>query len=322
MRINNYTNHLPNNYSTTKQQNNHKKCSQPLKPAFRASAYEVEKMLARKGITCDFGGNSFVADCVKKTVDVFENLFGRSSLPQNINFRYLGDSSYGSYNPYTEEIGINSAFSCFDNIEKLKKSTNSAYHFLRPNDFSSLHPACTFVHEFSHSAHKNNIEKQGRFGPDIMELMRGMQVPTAVGRLITKFKLGKYALDRNGGMNEFMAERATQDICNKLTDSSWVYYGNKKDVKYEDIFSRKWNCRYSTPQAYLDYYTQQVWNGDIRAAEDAAGKIEVYLEEIERKSYNSTHKQNNLRGIFDEVAGKITGQARWLDRINKLKNKY
>ncbi len=203
----------------------------------------------------------------------------------------------------------------------MKKETQSAYHFLRPNEFSSLHPACTFVHEFAHSAHKNNIEKQGRYAPAVMNSMRKMQVPTSVGKLITKFKLGNYALDQKGGMNEFMAERATQDICNKLTDSSWVYYGDKKDVKYDDIFSRKWNCRYSTPQAYLDYYTQQVWNGELQAAEDAAGEIEIYLDEIERERYTSTHKQNSFWGIIDEVAGSLTGQSKWLDKKNKLKYK-
>lgn len=200
----------------------------------------------------------------------------------------------------------------------MKKETKKAYHFLLPNEFSSLHPACTFIHEFSHSAHKDNLSKKWSYPISIMNELRNMQVQNSIGRLITRYKLGNYSLDKRGGMNEFMAERMTQDICKKMSDYAWLFSGNYRDFDYSNIFERKWNCRYSTPQAYLDYYTQQVWNGDIREAENAAGKVERYLEEIERPNYQSETKQEGFRGFVDRLAGRVTKQANWLDERNKL----
>lgn len=123
MRINSITNHYINNQTNTERvfiQTNHilKNSKQDIftktsSVSFRASACEIERMLARKGISCDFAGNSFVADCVRKTVDVFEKLYGKSSLPKEVNFRNLY-GSYGIFNPYTDEVAFDSGSSCFD----------------------------------------------------------------------------------------------------------------------------------------------------------------------------------------------------------------
>ena len=50
---------------------------------------------------------------------------------------------------------------------------------------------------------------------------------------------------------------------------------------YSDIFSRKWDYRYSSPQSYIDYFTQQVWNGDIEGAKRVGQQAEEYLKSIE-----------------------------------------
>lgn len=40
-------------------------------------AARIEQELARKGIKGSFDGNDFVGECVQKTTEVFEKLFGK-----------------------------------------------------------------------------------------------------------------------------------------------------------------------------------------------------------------------------------------------------
>ncbi len=288
----------------------------------------THELKMRYGMNCDFAGNPFLAECVQKISNVFDNLFGRSSLPRSVTCEPLFYGILGTFYHQNKSISFNSNSSCFDNMEKLKEESESAYHFLLPNEFSSLHPACTFVHEFSHSAHYDNLAKHWGDACSIMEELRHTQVPTVIGRLITRFKLGNYALDQDGGMNEFMAERMTQDICKGLTYNSWLYVNNRDNVKYSDIFERKWDCRYSSPQSYLDYYTQQVWNGDIREAENAAGKIERYLAELDAervpKAVSTPVSQIHAAGIpiLDKIANGVSSffenLTEKLDNRNRL----
>ena len=301
-------------------------------PSFRGKTKQITHELRMKyDMDCNFAGNPFLAECIQKISNVFDNLFGRSSLPKSVKFEPLTYGILGAFYPYNRNISFNSNSSCFDNMENLKKESKSAYNFLLPNDYSSLHPACTFVHEFSHSAHHDNLDKHRGNASSIMNELRHTQVPTVIGRLITRFKLGNYALDKEGGMNEFMAERMTQDICNGLSAGSWSYVCNRDNVKYSDIFERKWNYRYSSPQSYLDYYTQQVWNGDIREAENAAGKIERYLAELDAApvpnvvsvpvSQVHTAAIPILDRIADSVSGFFESLTEKLDSRNRLRMK-
>ena len=222
-------------------------------------------------------------------------MYGKSCLPKAINFVSLNNiSDYGFFNRITDVLIF--------------------------NEYSSLHPACTFVHEFAHSAHKNNIRKQGRNPDVVLPILSTMQIPTSVGRLITRFKLGDYSLcdPKRGGLVEFMAERATHDICDALTPDRWLYWRPVETVNYSDIFQRKWNCRYTSPQSYLDYYTQQIWNGDIKMSVEAADRIRIYLEEIDRQAEANRLKQKSFWGVVDLINAKIGCQAKWLDERNWL----
>ena len=298
-------------------------------PSFKSSLSEVERTLARKNIKTNFNGSLFVAECSEKVVWLFQKLYGKSCLPRAINFvslktivhgKEMNDYGiYGFFDRTTDDITFNSNMHCFENMEALKKKSKSARGLVF-NEYSSLHPACTFVHEFAHSAHKDNIRKQGRNPDYVMPILRTMQIPTPVGRLITRFKLGDYSLCdiKHGGLNEFMAERATHDICDALTPDRWLYWRPVETVNYSNIFQRKWNCRYTSPQSYLDYYTQQIWNGDIKMSMEAADRIRIYLEEIDRQTEAARLKQKSFWGVVDLVNAKIGYQAKWLDERNWL----
>lgn len=301
--------------------------------SFKGSGCNVASWyLNHKGIVSDFKGNDFVAECAFKTTTLFERLFGENSLPKIFSFEPL-EGCYGSYFFKDRKVAINELLPCFNDLKSLTKETQSAYHFLLPDEKSTLHPAHTYVHEFAHAAHHRNLDRRHNNGVDIMLDLTTTQVPTAIGRLITKFKLGKYSLDKNGGMNEFMAERIAQDICNNLTEDTWA---EKRYIytDYSNIFDRKWNYRYSSPQAYLDYFTQQIWNGDIEEAINVAEEAERYMKEIdagrtpaiidklERVTQEVTQPMKEKGGILEKTEEltqqAVTGVSKFFNRVTDI----
>ena len=179
----------------------------------------------------------------------------------------------------------------------------------------------TFVHEFGHSAHFKNLYSRGN-AYSMVEL-RNAQIPTSFGRFLAKFNLGRYSATN---MNEFMAERITKDVCKNL-DRNDGFVGNVRDLDYSDIFSRKWSYRYSSPQAYLDYYTQQVWNGDVTEAKNALNQMERYLKEIElaeRPVITTVYAEPKderclVEKVFDLFSGGRKDEVtKFLDRRNRI----
>lgn len=252
------------------------------------AARAIEENLARRGILCDVKGNDFLAECYKNTVDLFEKLFGKSHLPSKLIYGEFSDNYiYGVFSPIINAITMNKKrdYGCFYNMDNLKWEANRNYNCILPGLNSTKHPAHVFVHEFSHAAHWHHLENRNGYNNAIKvwKGLEGTNVPTAIGRLITRFKLSNYAVDANDGkgdMCEFLAERMTKDICAGITDNMWVPYKDI-DVDYSHIFSKKWNYRYSSPQSYIDYFTQQVWDGDIDEAKRTGDMAEAYLAELE-----------------------------------------
>ena len=250
---------------------------------FIKTLYYENKMKKLYNIECDFKTNGFVAECVKKTADIFDDIFGRDSLPQTVDFLsfrkhfdegegVLGMHCHSNYTP-DNNIYYNSDADCYKTKNKLKfhELTNKLVWWAPTASY--LH---TFVHEFGHSAHFKHLLARGN-GP-VMSDLSDTRIPTVIGRFITKFKLGRYAATN---MNEFMAERITKDICDNLSSTTEMYDGLYMDMDYAHIFERRWKYRYSSPQAYLDYYTQQVWNGDIEKASEVSEEMGIYLKKIE-----------------------------------------
>lgn len=246
-------------------------------------AKKLETELAQRGFKCDVRGNDFVGECYKKTVNVFQKLFGKSLLPANLMFESLGEGVFGVFNCDSNKVSMNKDYSygCFYDMDHLKAKAKQLYRYLLPGWNSTNHPAHVFVHEFAHAAHWHHlVDRNGDEGAlKVWQGLVGTTVPTGIGKLITKFKLSEYAVAAND-MCEFLAERMAKDICGGLTENSWEQY-KTVDVKYSDIFSRKWDYRYSSPQSYIDYFTQQVWNGDIEGAKRVGQQAEEYLKSIE-----------------------------------------
>ena len=232
-------------------------------------------------VSCYFSDNEFLANCVSKTVKLFNKLFGASYLPSRVSYESLSAGIEGVYKNFKNEIAFNSKSKTYKNKFHLKVSSLSGWNFLLPNDKSSLHSAHIFTHEFGHCAHWHHLES--RHGVDSAQKvwtdLEGYMVPDSVGKLIIRYKLGNYAVDSED-MCEFMAERIAKDICDNLSGSSWKL-NKQPDIDYTDIFQRKWEYRYTNPQSYLDYFTQQVWNGDTEEALIAADRIKYFLKLVD-----------------------------------------
>lgn len=249
-----------------------------------AKASIIENKLLKRGIKTNVCGNSFVAECYEKTVNIFEKLLNKSFLPKKLDSDYMQEQIYACYICGDDDtVSVNRHYfeSVYKNKSMLaKEARKNHHHLLLTNWLSTRHPAHIFVHEFSHCAHYHHVIK--RNGKDVaLDTLNGLtntQIPTSIGKLIIKFKLSGYAVE--GNMKEFMAERMSKDICKNLTKKQWQLKRDI-DVNYENIFSRKWQYRYSTPQSYIDYFTQQVWNGDIDGANAVGDDTEKYLKELE-----------------------------------------
>ena len=253
-------------------------------PGSARRARIIQNELLDKGMQCNFEKNGYLAKCVKRMTEIYEELFGRWALPQIVDFQeFMGfflQNASGYFSASEDKVAFNR--SKYEFVNRLFQSIRAkTYRGKEFNLFSSSHSAQVYAHEFGHSAHFHNISQKHNpaFAINMMKVLREKTLHEPVGILITKFKLGEYSLTN---MNEFMAERITQDICDNLRGSDWEIWPRNPDVGYSDIFSRKWHDKFDTPQAYLDYYTEQVWDGDLKNADEAAEKIRKFLELLDQ----------------------------------------
>ena len=277
-------------------------------------------------MNCKFGFNSFVADCVNTTTELFHDLFGQNSLPKIVEYKsfkddmFDSDSVLGMHQRFCggdNGVFFNSDKKCFKTKNKLKFNSLSEKLVWWAPTGNYLQ---TFVHEFAHSAHFKHLRSRGN--EDVLDELRETRIPTALGRFITKCSLGRYSATN---MNEFMAERITKDICKNL-DSNDKYEGYRSDLDYEKIFSNKWSYRYTTPQSYLDYYTQQVWNGDIDKANEIVDDMEHYLKKIETVEVHPllsavkvpAQKESVLSKLFNKMVEFNKALTNNLDKSNEL----
>lgn len=129
------------------------------------AAARIEREIMQKGIFCNTKGNDFVASCYKNVVELFEKLFGRSHLPERLeyeNFYGIEARAYAYFNFYQDLVNVNKNFNsqCYDNMDKLKAESKQNYNYILPSWSSTKHPAHTFAHEFSHAAHWHHLENR------------------------------------------------------------------------------------------------------------------------------------------------------------------
>lgn len=227
------------------------------------------KLLEEKGIKANFNGNQLVADCINEAVEIYHGVLGNSFLPKKIKFLsfsnlYKGsnlETADGFFSPSDYAVNINSDKSYFskNNFELLKANELMGYGWVFNDDFSTLHPLHTFIHEFAHCAHYRNLEQQGtvcNWGWLYNRKLTKSEYQDDGGRL------GSYA---QTDLLEYMAEVITKEI---LTQTSKMYpngrlYNGKnylESIKPDDS---------STTHTVNTY---NIWNGYKDRIESNLGK--------------------------------------------------
>jgi len=318
-----------NNCAMPSLKNNHS--SVAFKSYEPTKAKEIAQRLERNyGMICNFDNNGYLAECVEKTTKVFSDLFGRNHIPKRAGYREMCRHWIkAEYDPSNNGVEFNKDYddTLYGDKYTHRETMEEDEHFLRPDHSSSRHPAHVFAHEYSHCAHWHHLEDRNGYSSAMRVWigLAGVQIPSAIGRLITRFKLSNYAVGTKSqcDMCEFMAERLAQDVCNGLTEESWTKY-KSIDIRYDNIFSRKWNYRYSSPQSYIDYFTQQVWNGDIDSANRVGDDAAAYLAEIESQSVSDTvsqFKKSTEGTMFERLGRALFGLNETITEKSDERNK-
>ncbi|MBQ4114385.1 hypothetical protein IJD34_03165 [bacterium] len=278
----------------------------------------ISKEISSKyGIITDFAECLNVAECSKKMIEIYDSIFGKEYLPSKIAYVAIGSGTTidaATYNLInTSAIEFNSnlhddyysslrAMIFHSDIESLEDDEKALNEIIPIKTYSSSHPFHTYVHEFAHSAHNYNIYKNnGDVQRTLIanDLLNSRKLPTKIAQFFSRYKLGEYS---NVNLKEFMAERISKDICENM-DQNGVYTPPKEPLNYDNLFDRKWNSRFSCPQAYLDYYLQQVWTGRLELINATEETLLLQIAQLERQQVKV--KQGELIGKLDYAFGKI-----------------
>ena len=159
----------------------------------------IEKSLEQRyAMKADFSGHTIVAKCVDITSTLYEKLFHKTFLPDQVGFAPFSlifpndESNDGTLGIHFSDketkintILFNADSECYNSIENLKNSAIfSRIQWFHP----TAHFLETFVHEFAHSAHYKNLKLYDR--EYAMDDLRQIKIPNFFLRFLTKFNLG------------------------------------------------------------------------------------------------------------------------------------
>ncbi len=252
---------------------------EPIKPRF------IEKNIKDQfGIKTNFNNSPVVAKCTEMTILLYKRLFGSWALPKEVEFTSFNnlkkyfkedettDTIQGFYDEKENKIFFNSDMDCFESFKNLKYAE---YFAKENNQNATSHYLGTFVHEFAHSAHYKHLSIHNR--EHVMKELLNTEL-SDLHKFLVAFKLGSYAATN---MAEFMAERITKDMCSKL-DKNCEYKGKLSNLDYDNIYTNRYPIPWPTPQALLDFFTQQVWNGCPIEAKSSMDKMKLCVCTLER----------------------------------------
>lgn len=253
-----------------------------------ADVNKITTKLSNMGFLADFKGCKTVAACTEKTVEIFKKY--NLSIPKSLTFEPIQDKyTAGSYYSILKHVTINSDIKNFYDINLLNKMEESQNYF-----HPTKHFLATFIHEFSHNAHYENIIKN-----------HGLEKANAIwdelhSRKITafwaKFYNGNYSKEN---MLEYMSETITKKIASNLDENlNFINYpklGFVKRIKSNDFRYDMYGDRYTLYDKNIfeamKITDSAIWNGDIEFLyRDGFGiKGQINFKEI--NSYFNTAKQ-------------------------------
>ena len=139
-----------------------------------ANWYKISQALKKEGIQSDFKGNSVVAACVEKVVQIFKDY--KLGLPTEVKFEPLEKDTLGLFTLYDENnrvVSINSDYAHFYDIYELNRQSDVN------QNFHNNHFLETFIHEFAHNAHYCNLLK-----------MHGLEETAQISKQLNNMQMG------------------------------------------------------------------------------------------------------------------------------------
>lgn len=177
----------------------------------------------RFGLEANFDGCNTVAWCTNELVKVMTK--AGFKLPEKFSFVHLGKhKQLGQFNPNTKEVAINSDYVEFTNLEKQNKLEESQGTF-HPK---TKHFLQTYLHEFSHAAHFQNLCNKFGFSKAYEIMMGYLNNHTPKEILVEPIRniLGTWLADSiippsNGeyaaeSLNEYFAEKNSRKLAEQL----------------------------------------------------------------------------------------------------------
>jgi len=122
--------------------------------------YIEDKLDMLYGIKVNSGKSNTIAYCVKTVVDIFKN--AGFILPSFFTFKEFNTKAFGRYYK-NDEVSINSKYDDFLDLE----NQNRLEEFIGFTEAGTGHFLDTYLHEFSHAAHRKHLgEKYGKENGD------------------------------------------------------------------------------------------------------------------------------------------------------------
>lgn len=208
-----------------------------------ANVRAIESRFSQMGIKADFAGCKVVAACAEKTAEIFRKY--RLALPKKIKFLQIDKKDVAQCLYAERHVQINSEYKEFYDIRLLNKAEES-----RKRSQSTEHFLATFLHEFAHNAHFQNISKLHSL-KKAEEIMSGLaskkiRLPWTKGK-------GKHPMN---DVNEYMAELITKNIVGNLDGNL-----NLRSYPRLDIFVP--DAKDSAAVIAMKHTNRLIWDGDL-----------------------------------------------------------
>ncbi len=268
----------------------------------------THKLWKKYGMIANVGCSNTVAFCVEKTADIMNR--AGYILPKHFEFCSLSDTSYGEFD-ITHKVRINSDRKEYLDLEQLneimeKENTyNDSKHFLD-----------SYLHEFLHAAHCNNIIKNKGYkhGCDLFwEDLSSYKAYYTIRQPLFAFIKNLFPQMLNVQITESFPEKIKLFLTDDLTEYFAQINAKKIGNRLGENFDIK-NVQKDTAQSYTSF--PENWN-----IKDEARKITKMLlfKRIINTSLNPKERDGRIKKFLDNILNYFEGEI-WNGNVDNILN--
>lgn len=221
----------------------------------------IKELVWKKyGIVSHVGASNAVTYCLEKTAQIMSS--AGFKLPKTFSFEALESNLYGEYNQYNN-VCINSNKKEFLDLEELDKMEEDISR--RKKEPLKKHFLDTYIHEFLHAAHCNNImDKYGEVeGKDIFFYKMASLIPCDIIKKLS---------------SEYSKRDSIFKDCKGLllADNLPEYFAEKNTILISEKLGNDFNISNITADFFkqsMNRLERDIWNGNIQRLEVCIKKI-------------------------------------------------